>query len=79
LDLPDPDGTAQRVALEIMGLDPERRAEGIMKAADMFAMLAEADGVSPVDAAVFGLGMRRRIEDAIRAIEVSGGGAGGRG
>jgi hypothetical protein len=48
----------------------------------MFATLATADGRLPVDAAMFALGMRRRILDgtldAMRAIEVSGGGAGGR-
>jgi hypothetical protein len=77
--LPDPDGTAQRVALEIMALDPERRLEAVTKAGDMFATLAEADGCSPVDATVFALAMQRRIQDAIRAIEISGGSAGGRG
>ena len=79
LSLPDPDGAAQRVALEIMGLDQECRAQAVAKAGDMFAALAEGGGASPVEAAVFALEMRRRIENAIRAIEVSGGSAGGRG
>jgi hypothetical protein len=62
-----------------MALAPERGPGAVAKAGDKFAVLAEADGYSPVDAAVFAPGMRHRIRDAIRAIEVSGGGVGGRG
>jgi hypothetical protein len=42
----------------------------------MFAAFVEAEGCSPVDAAVFALGIRRRIKNAMRAIEVSGRGVG---
>ena len=77
--LPDPDEGAQRVALEIMSLDPGRRDEALAAASDLFAELAEAEGRSPDDAAGFALDMQRRIRDAIQAIEISGGGAGGRG
>ena len=77
--LPDPDGTAQRVALEIMALPSERRGEAVEKAADMFTELAGARGASRIEAIVFALGMRRRVRDAMRAIEGSAGGACGKG
>ena len=55
-----------------MELDPGQRAEAVAEAGDTFAALAEAEGCSPADAAVLAMKMRRRIKEALRAIEISG-------
>jgi hypothetical protein len=65
--LSDPAG-----ALEIMALGPERRAEALGEASDAYSAQVEVNGGSPVDAALFGLKMRRLIEAAMRAIEAGG-------
>jgi hypothetical protein len=65
--------------LEIVALPQERRAEALEKATRVYAALAEALGTPESEALVFALGMRRLIGEAVLAIEISGGGAGGMG
>jgi hypothetical protein len=69
LMLPDPGATARLDALEIMALAPARRAEALAELSDAYAAQAEVDGCSPVDAALFGLKMRRLVEAAMRENE----------
>jgi hypothetical protein len=76
--LPDPHGTAQRVAMEIMECEPESRREAVRKAGVVYIAIALAGGRSETEAAEFASQMQRLIGNAVSAIEVSGGSAGGR-
>jgi hypothetical protein len=77
--LADPHGTAQRVAMAMFDLAPERRKVALRKIYAMHCVIAVARGHTEIEAAASALDMRGRIEGAMLAIEVSGGGADGRG
>jgi hypothetical protein len=76
--LPDPHGTAQRVAMEIMECEPGSRRDAVRKAAVVYVAIALASGRSETEAVEFASEMQRLIGNAVAAIEVSGGSAGGR-
>ena len=65
--------------MTVIDLSPERRMEALDKIYAVHHVVAVAKGHTEAEAAASARDMMGRIEGAIRAIEVSGGGGGGRG
>jgi hypothetical protein len=70
-------GNADRVAMQIVGLDPRTRPRVVQEVYGAFAAIAVLRGQSDAEAADFANEMQRLITDRMRAIELSGGSRGG--
>jgi hypothetical protein len=65
--------------MTVLDLAPERRALALRKIDMMHRVIAIASGHTEAEAAASALNRKERIQNAVGAIEVSGGGAGGSG